>query len=121
MEPNDLTPTPEDARLGALLRQNGISTVPDNGFSAAVLSALPPPRRRLANSRTLDLIAAGAAVVVVLAIQLAQNGPVGTFSSLAEALNEFSTLFTGRTVAITMAVLIGALAFLEDPEAPELL
>lgn len=51
MEPTNLNPPPsEDDQLAALLRANS-PAVPDDGFSALVLTALPPPRQAARGTR----------------------------------------------------------------------
>ncbi len=44
MEPSNLNPSTEDDRLAALLRRR-TDPIPDDGFSARVLAALPSARR----------------------------------------------------------------------------
>lgn len=69
MEPTDLNPPPHpnDARIEAWLRQPATS-LPDDGFSARVVAALPPPApARVRRSRTATC-AVGAAIGTVIAI-----------------------------------------------------
>jgi hypothetical protein len=70
MEPANLTPAPgDDDRLDTLLRRSTEAPLPDNGFSARVLAALPPrPREDRDWLRAiLCLLAAAAGLAVALA------------------------------------------------------
>ena len=81
MEPANLNPPPsEDDQLATLLRANS-PAVPDDGFSARVLTALPPPRE--ARWTKLQIIA----------------GAVGALAGLGFALLKGASWSDGLEVA----------------------
>src|SRR5258706_16248959 len=83
MEPTDLNSSAnDDARLEALLR-TATSPLPDVGFSARVIAALPSERPRTRSWRRIGFCAAGAAMGCGLAIWRGASWP-GVQSGLGE-------------------------------------
>src|SRR5215216_2846305 len=77
MEPTDLnSKSPDDAQIDASLRAgSAVSPLPDDGFSARVLAALPPARTRLNSSLRAWLCAAGALIGGIVAASSSGTGP----------------------------------------------
>lgn len=123
MESPDLNPPPpEDARLEAWLRTHGAAApLPDDGFSARVLAALPPPapavapagllaaRRRAAHRRAW-LCLVGAALGCALSFSGGTadlvRGADALRSALAAAGEQLATPSLGLAVAVTSVSLI---------------
>lgn len=86
MEPADLnSQSPDDAQLDAWLRQSSVlPPLPDNGFSAQVIAALPPraPRRR-----SLSLSAGIVGAVAGIAFAIWQGAFSSGWAPAAEAGN----------------------------------
>jgi|GEM_PF-1943265 len=114
MEPEDLTlPARDDARLEAWCRANlSAAPLPDDGFSARVVAALPPPTwsRRLTRQRLcLAGLSAGAAVAV--AGVLFSEGPAAARPALGTSLAEISTLFATPAAALACGATVVSLWF----------
>lgn len=110
MEPAHLTPPSEDdPRLEALLRQP-VSPLPDHGFTARVLAALPPPRAPRSQVRVLAAVAGGLAGLLVALLPL---GPAADLTpavaTLGQALLALGTLCFDPTVLLAVGVASGSL------------
>lgn len=108
---------PDDARLEAWLRSDS-EALPDDGFSARVLAALPPARPSFAWRRTL-LVAAGAALGYALA--LAAGASVSGLAAAAlDEMRRASADLADPWIAASAAATIGLLVYLwQDDEAGE--
>ena len=63
-----ISPTPEDAPLDALLRQQAAAeALPDDGFSQRVLTALPPPTRAASSRARWIVCAIGGVIGTIVA------------------------------------------------------
>lgn len=129
MEPANVnSPPPDEAQFEAWMRRNAATApLPDAGFSARVLTALPPRRAPFAWRRTL-LCVAGAAVGAVLA--RSRSGSWPTLRVVTEPLRDaaqtvsavFADPWVGASLAIIAMVATGAAAVvlaLRDDESAE--
>ncbi len=110
MEPEHLIPPSEDdSRLEALLRQPA-SPLPDHGFTARVLAALPPPRAPRSQARMLAAVAGGLAGLLVALLSL---GPTPDLTPdvamLGQALLALGTLCFDPTVMLAVGVAAGSM------------
>jgi len=118
MESSDLNPHPrDDVRLEAWLRTGaGQPPLPDDGFSARVMAALPsaapaPAPARVSQRRIFVLCAVGAAIGGV--ITFAGSIDPAAFTTPLAALGDAVTRLAGETVSTTGAlVVIGTLGSL---------
>lgn len=105
----------EDAAVAALM-QSRTSEIPDDGFSARVLAALPPgPRRRGAGAWGWLVYPLSGCAGAVLAVWLAgrQLDHAGAAQSLANALDPLgeAMLDPWFSVALTIALLSLGIAY----------
>ncbi len=105
MEPKDLDPnsSPDgdfDTHLRALA---GGPALADNGFSARVLAALPPPQERAA----WPWVITGAAIMVGLTLALAGGALV---TNLGAALAEFAGAASSPEFVVPLAIVLAVLA-----------
>ncbi len=101
MESPDLK-TPDDEKLLALLRAADSAPLPDDGFTARVLQALPPPRVRPWWLPGRDALIVGAVVLVgVWLIPSGTGGALTSLRDLANALHENSAALV--VAALTLA------------------
>jgi hypothetical protein len=120
MEPNDLKYTPpDDEALEAWLRTHAsLPTLPDNGFSHRVLTALPTPARSSRLSPRLLAILLGAVVGTGLAVfKLLTVAPVEfTVSPMApEAINALAQLADPKLhMALGVTIITLACVFWRD-------
>jgi len=102
-------PSPgDDAWLEAMIRQDEPDYLPDNGFTARVLGALPSPNRRTEHRR-LALVLGAAAIGCVFAGLLA--GPSFSADCL-ELTRKVTTPLVAPTSGTEIAMTVGSLALL---------
>jgi hypothetical protein len=127
MESADMTPlSPEDARLEKLLSQDLNASLPDDGFSARVLAALPPPQRDPSPVwGRITALTAGA--LAGLAVALWQGAHWSDLRSVAtqlgQATSPISDQLTDTGLVLVLAITAGSLAlafFSDDPAEMEL-
>lgn len=118
MEPIDLNSSdPSDQALDALLRKGIAPPLPDAGFSARVLAALPPPKEKFLRPREwlgLGLLAAGALVL----------GPPGRLlekmrtetSTLGDAVAPLFTVLADPALLLVLAISAGVWLVISDDE-----
>jgi len=112
MEPNDLKPTPpDDAQLEAWFRASASQpSLPDDGFTQRVLTALPPPARQQ-SARRLWFCVVGALVgIVVAALGAFSSGSLPAIlpaldDTLIAALTQLSVPAFGLALGITLGSL----------------
>jgi hypothetical protein len=107
------SPDPLDQKLAALLAPVATSAaLPDAGFSARVLAALPPRRktvlRRWPREWITGLLAAG--VVVSLKGWQVGSGGTGLAPSLSQALTQLAGALQSPDVLIALTVLAASLS-----------
>ena len=120
MEPIDLNPSdPADRSLDALLREQTQigGTLPDDGFSARVLAALPPKTENF--SRLRDWLGFG--LIAALSLALGTNGipeEVRTDAALpGSVLAPVVTALTDPALLLVLAVSAGVWVVTFDDEA----
>lgn len=119
MEPANVKPnSPEDAQLEAWLRANSAaSPLPDDGFSARVLTALPPaaPARaeQSRSSRRGWLCAAAALLGVFLVAKTSpsSSNAVEQLQALLPPLQAAAALLTDARTLLALVVTAVSLAF----------
>lgn len=121
MEPTNVNPLPDrdDApRLEALLRRPA-AALPDDGFSARVLSALPPPLIAPARARRSRRLwcAAGATLGAGVALLGAApwNDAGETWTSLLSAFAPLSARFSDPTVLVTVVIALASVVYALRP------
>ena len=115
MEPNDLKPTPpDDAQLEAWLRASAAQpSLPDDGFTQRVLTALPPPARQ-PSARRMWFCTGGALVgIIVAALGALRSGSrPGNLPALGDTiiavLTQLSVPAFGLALGITLLSLLFA-------------
>lgn len=114
MEPTDLNP-PElsDEKLTALLRAAGSGPLPDGGFSARVLAALPPPRRAPLLVRR-DWIIGGLAATLVLVLVL--RGAAPDLAALPAQAGDFILSLLDEPVGLAVIALTAGALLLTEPD-----
>ena len=105
MEPANLNSPPDDARLEAWLREDAGAPLPDDGFSARVVAALPPRPRATSVWLQALPIAVGAAAGVAF---MGWRGGTIDAASVSSALADGLSWIEQPAAAIALA--IGALA-----------
>jgi hypothetical protein len=126
MEPADVTPlSPEDARLEKLLSQDLAAPLPDAGFSARVIEALPRQRNRAFAWGQMAAPVAGA--LAGLAFALWQGARWSDLMSIAAQLEQvtfqISAQLTDTGLILALAIVAGLFAiefFSNDPAETEL-
>lgn len=122
-----MTPlSPEDARLEKLLGQNLPAHLPDSGFSARVLAALPTPQRNRAF--VLGRITAPTAGALAgLAVALWQGAHWSDLTSAVTQLEQASVHISGQLTdtqfLLVLGIVAGSLAiafFSDDPKEEKL-
>jgi hypothetical protein len=122
MEPANLKPdSPDDAPIEAWLRVNSTSApLPDDGFSARVLAALPAPAASPTGERTPSLrgwLCGGASLLgVIVAANFSGHDPAGAtaadqFAALLPPLQTAATSFADPTAWLALVVTGVSLAF----------
>ncbi|HTX64840.1 MAG TPA: hypothetical protein VMD31_03650 [Opitutaceae bacterium] len=117
MEPTDLNHSSDDARLEAWLRSgNAGAQLPDDGFTARVLAALPPPsaarlavRRRGARRRSWLLLigtALGCAAAFSGGTAGLARGADALLPAFVTAARQLATPSLGLAAAATAASLV---------------
>ena len=114
------SPDPIDEKFAALVRAAESEPLPDDGFTARVTAALPPPRRALSPSRRDSIIG-----LVALALLLvgALGGASAELSGLANqaaggAVNLLHVLLDEPAALIVVALTVAALLITESDETP---
>ena len=118
MESPDMNtiPDPSEDPLEMLLRKNP-EPIADNGFSARVLAALPPPPpkpRRLPNRRVIVCSLGGLVGLVWALVQsgLPRADDLAAFAStITTPMTRAAALFSDPTVIVLVALIIASLAF----------
>ncbi|HXC03046.1 MAG TPA: hypothetical protein VNU49_10410 [Opitutaceae bacterium] len=125
MEPADMTPlSPEDARLEKLFSQDLDAALPDAGFSARVLEALPPPQSDQ-SIRWGQITALAAGALAGLSIALWQGASWSDLTSiiaqLEQATFQISDQLTDTGLILALAIVAGLLAieFPSDDQTEE--
>ncbi|HVW20265.1 MAG TPA: hypothetical protein VHC86_03545 [Opitutaceae bacterium] len=111
MEPANLRP--DDDPIEALLRRALPPEVPDAGFSARVLAALPPPSRRSLPWRQILLCAAGAAAGAAAALATGHSLQLAlpTDAELAAAAQGAAQALSRPANALTVLIAAAALLY----------
>lgn len=131
MEPTDLnSPRPADPQLETWLRaQRDTSPLPDNGFTAGVMAALPPvvdyatlrAARHQASRRRIWLCCLGALTGVVAARLSQQAGLTeeagGEVTAVFQQLAAGAEQFQAPSLLLGMTVAIGAVLWIYLPPA----
>jgi len=121
MEPADMTPlSPEDARLEKFLSQDLDAPLPDAGFSARILEALPPQRKRAIPWARIMALTTGA--LAGLAVALWQGARWSDLMSIAAQLEQvtfqISAQLTDAGFILALAIIAGLFAtgfFSDEP------
>lgn len=113
MEPNDLkSPAPDDAHLETWLRTSSAQPpLPDDGFSARVLTTLPPPKRRVPVRLLVCVIGALAGAVVVAQPLLSAGHPLDRLPALDNALLNTCDQLANPGFGIAVGVTLGTLLY----------
>ena len=119
MEPANLnSPTPDDEKLARFLRSTDGEQLPDDGFSARVLAALPLPRPApLFTGR--DWLIGGAVIGALLLLAprgLTADLTVATNTAGDSLLTLLTTLIEEPAVLIVLAVTVGVLLLTEQDD-----
>lgn len=118
MEPANLTPTPDrdDARLAALLGEPA-RALPDDGFSARVLAALPPPTRVPTRRSRVSwcVAAAGLGTFVALAGAAPWADLRESWSPVLSALAPVSASFSDPDVLAALVVALASVIYALRP------
>lgn len=123
MEPTDLnSPDPTDDKLAAFLRSAASAPLPDDGFSARVLAALPPPRPAPLLARR-DWITGS--VALGLLFLLAPRGLTADLTNMTDQISDsalalLTALLDEPAALVVCAVTAGILLLTEqeDDDAP---
>ena len=112
------SPDPTDEKIAALLRASAHDSLPDDGFTARVTAALPPPRRAARFARR-DWIIGG--VTGALVIFLAPRGAAPDLASLSTQAGDallylLYGLLDEPAVLAMIALTVGALLYFESEE-----
>lgn len=119
MEPANLNaPTPDDEKLVRFLRSTEGEQLPDDGFSARVLAALPPPRPAPLFSGREWLL--GGAVTGALLL-LTPSGLSADLTVVANTAGDslltlLTTLLDEPAALVVIAVTVGALLLTEQDD-----
>ena len=119
MEPTNLNaPTPDDEKLVRFLRSTEGEQLPDDGFSARVLAALPPPRPAPLFSGREWLL--GGAVTGALLL-LTPSGLSADLTVVANTAGDslltlLTTLLDEPAALVVLAVTVGALLLTEQDD-----
>ena len=112
MEPTNLNPLPLDELDGMLRDASHADPVPDHGFSARVLAALPPrPPTRRRDSRRLAFSAVGALAGIMVALHKVgswseiSTGLTSAGPQLSQAFNQLASPGFALAVAVTLVSL----------------
>ncbi len=121
MEPANLnSPTPDDEKLAQFLRSTEGEQLPDDGFSARVLAALPPPRPAPLFS-TREWLLGGFALGLVLLLaphSLPADLTILTATTGDSLLTLLTALLDEPAALVVIAVTVGTLLLTEqDDEA----
>ena len=119
MEPANLnTPTPDDEKLVRVLRSTEGEQLPDDGFSARVLAALPPPRPAPLFS-TREWLLGGIALGLLLLFaphSLTTDLTTLTNSAGESAVALLATLLEEPAALVVLAVTVGVLLLTEQDD-----
>lgn len=119
MEPTNLnSPTPDDEKLAQFLRSTESEPLPDDGFSARVLAALPPPRLAPLFSRR-DWLIGGAVIGALLLLAprgLTADLMVVTNTASDSLLALLTTLLDEPAALVVIAVTGGVLLLTEQDD-----
>ena len=122
MEPADITPpSPEDARLETFLSHDLAAPLPDAGFSARVLAALPPRQRyRAPVQGRITALAAGALAGLAVALWQGANWSdlISIVSQLEQATLHLSDQLANTSSILALAIVAGLLAIEFFPDDP---
>jgi hypothetical protein len=117
MEPIDLN-SPDHA-LEAILRKNAAAPLPDDGFSARVLAALPPRKK----SSTGAYWGYGAGILATLWVVLGPGRLLehlgGETDSLSSALMPLLATLMDPALVAVLALSAGAWMIFSDEDTPE--
>ncbi len=122
MEPANLTP-PDPDELDLLLRRDAsLPPLADDGFSARVVAALPPPRRRTWLSRRVVLCLAGALAGAAFSLRSGVEWPttaqmLGRIGDAAFGASQFLANPVQFAIVVVVAASI-AFAFLSGRDRP---
>lgn len=114
MENDQLTPTPADeSAADAWLRAHAaLPPLTDDGFTARVLTALPPRRRHAGRGRTWAILAGAAAGVAVAAARLATgHGGAPLVAPSPEEARYALAVFVDPKTLLALGVAAASVAF----------
>ena len=113
MEPNDLkSPAPDDTPLEAWLRAGSLQPpLSDDGFSARVLTALPPPKRRIPPRLIVGVAGALAGLFVEAQPFLSGGTPLDRLPALDAALVQAFEPLAHPAIGLAIGVTLGTLVY----------
>jgi hypothetical protein len=106
----------DDAQIEARLRENNPAPLPDNGFSARVLAALPPKTKNFADPREWFGIGLLAALALILEQGSFLDKMRAETASLDGALAPLFTVMADPLLLLVCAITAGAWVLTSDDE-----